>query len=1385
MTTMERQKLDMTAIINRLQAEHCTFDHMVSQVADKLEETVAMDIPRHSYEDMARHTLKIHKVNDENCNKSAEPKEKTFTFETVNSPAKQAPECAPTWSESWSSEDQDGSRLKQRTRVAQRAPLTTSVNQKKAKSPKRRGRSPPRSPGPQTTTTATTTTTTTTTASNMPPRHRSRSRTTADQQPYREPNISPVHVSTRRSKSPVPSRSFRAVGESSPSIYYDCDSSFATFRQSSPIAARDLESTATANDLHQSFGNLYVDGTKTEVFHNAAVGLNSSFQHMSVKEPALNTSFQNMSVKEPSLNFSFQDLSVNEKKFSFDASPRKASATAGASPAAKMAPKTPMAASTGTNCPGTCDPFSPLEDTPQSTHPEVGTFDSVTSPNWAQPMSTTNAVTDDATPRSRSRSPGRDDARSSVNKKKQEPTPPMAQQNVHAMPFASPVPEFQAPHQVFADSVPRGWRNVRPSPEPYMDANSPSFPNSHSQKAAQDPPAASASSSFGSDIAAMNGQTTTSFQFNVDLNKPLRNRMKKVKSKRGLRGKTGKNPRRSDNSVKPTTFNPASSMGADTFAQKSPSNFTPPQPMDCGTPAQPNLKDIQFNVGVGDKSTVSKPRIKKRDVKPTPVPVHIPQAEPVQQQSPIQFSLGVAGKSPKAKARMNKRSSPKAKRSQSAYFTSETTASASQPVQQNHFARSYSTNESNPVVMNAMREAAIYALRDEAKAHYSNSDFHGAVRKYSQAILQYRTHCSDSSNKHLLAVLLSNRAACLINVGAYQAATEDCIQALEHTPPNKEAASLDDFSPAFKPKLLSRMARAYIQLGEVDKAENLFDRANQNVADLLQYCGRNPQVKMALYKITNDLTNGIMDIGKFREAMTKITGYNKRKNHTLRAADREKEREDVLVHVNFALSMANGCDELHEQKVSLLADLKRWREVESHCGRVAASRTKLDGCFVEDLASKNLFVGVAAARHLSVDSFKGTDENDIRGASIKLGARAAAEAVLRLPYSMIPYYSRSLRLEERYQAAEAVLTALETHITSRSGAFIAVDLRSQFEWLPKEQQKLSRTKSGRVKGDDLFQEGAYEQAAAQYEFCLNIDSDGAPDPSGGKNAGGRFHAVMHCNRAASLMMLDRHHEAAAECTTALRIHPWYMKAMLRRARCFLKMSRHEESIAEFRKWIDLVNKARRGPFLLSKSPCIFDGPNDATDDDLANTKRELAEATRAQDSARAAEANWKKSQQETFNNKANKGDAQRRREAFYNQKNDSRRWDSFSNRGPKRSNSKPRSKPSSQGKDPKRNSYKKSASWNSPKNGGQDQRPADLSKNSDHYGVLGLSRNATAAEIKKAFRKMALKYHPDKNPSDDAADIFRRMNEAHETLRDAEKRRQYDVELQFGGSSRW
>ena len=64
----------------------------------------------------------------------------------------------------------------------------------------------------------------------------------------------------------------------------------------------------------------------------------------------------------------------------------------------------------------------------------------------------------------------------------------------------------------------------------------------------------------------------------------------------------------------------------------------------------------------------------------------------------------------------------------------------------------------------------------------------------------------------------------------------------------------------------------------------------------------------------------------------------------------------------------------------------------------------------------------------------------------------------------------------------------------------------------------------------------------------------------------------------------------------------------------------------------------------------------------------------------------------------------------------------------------------------------------------------------DYYKILGIKKDATEAEIKKAYRKLALKWHPDKNPNnrEEAEEHFKKINEAYSVLSDKNKRNQYD-----------
>uniref|UniRef100_A0A672YQZ8 DnaJ homolog subfamily B member 14 n=1 Tax=Sphaeramia orbicularis TaxID=375764 RepID=A0A672YQZ8_9TELE len=87
----------------------------------------------------------------------------------------------------------------------------------------------------------------------------------------------------------------------------------------------------------------------------------------------------------------------------------------------------------------------------------------------------------------------------------------------------------------------------------------------------------------------------------------------------------------------------------------------------------------------------------------------------------------------------------------------------------------------------------------------------------------------------------------------------------------------------------------------------------------------------------------------------------------------------------------------------------------------------------------------------------------------------------------------------------------------------------------------------------------------------------------------------------------------------------------------------------------------------------------------------------------------------------------------------------------------------------------------SPESGGQDskgftkEQVEELKRCKDYYEVLGVSKEANEDELKKAYRKLALKFHPDKNHAPGATEAFKKIGNAYAVLSNADKRRQYDL----------
>ncbi len=691
----------------------------------------------------------------------------------------------------------------------------------------------------------------------------------------------------------------------------------------------------------------------------------------------------------------------------------------------------------------------------------------------------------------------------------------------------------------------------------------------------------------------------------------------------------------------------------------------------------------------------------------------------------------------------------------------------------------------------------VSSLRDEGRSHYINGAYRESVQRYTEAISAQTDGFtkSVSSFDETLAALYGNRAAALMMTGAYEGAAADCGRALQCTEDHSSAGSLES-GPAFRSKILCRMARACLKAGSIWDAEQAFNSAIQSAQEALALIAQSNvgadetrQAEKILNQSINDATLGLTDVRRYREALEGAAKIAAEKGVTA-VADRRNSVQ-LLMFINSALSVSPGSMELHERKVNALASLKRWAELGNHCERLAAEMAKIDGVFKDDLSALNPFPDVRPATSLKSDFFeRNPDAIDDPAPFRILSPKAVCEAVLRLPNGIIPLYLRSLRLEERYTEAAKAGTAIETHMSNSKHKSTRGSV--PLAWLSNERDKLRKTMSWKEKGDGLFRKASYEKAAEKYGSCLTIDSDSNATYDAQKSdiddAGGRLHAVLHCNRAACLMAMKKYREAVKECTAALRIHTHYMKAMLRRGRCFARIRQYQEAVAEYERYIQLVDEAKRSPHngININAACTFDRPADITDAEYSKAKQELSDvkksmrqssnvnsSTQANSKKQAGHQQWYNSQfaKAAASNAAKRKDTAGRSNAYTRKQQwdagaNQRRYDPFGGSSPKKTGSKKKDAPPG---DSRANRTRHNSNQ-------QPQQP-NVAKNPDcHYEVLGLSATASSAEIKKSYHKMALKYHPDKNQAEEAADIFRRVKLAYEVLGDDSTRIAYDAE---------
>ena len=266
------------------------------------------------------------------------------------------------------------------------------------------------------------------------------------------------------------------------------------------------------------------------------------------------------------------------------------------------------------------------------------------------------------------------------------------------------------------------------------------------------------------------------------------------------------------------------------------------------------------------------------------------------------------------------------------------------------------------------------------------------------------------------------------------------------------------------------------------------------------------------------------------------------------------------------------------------------------------------------------------------------------------------------------------------------------------------------------------------KGNKAYRDGDYKTAYKSYSEALCIDPEL-----------GHMNAVLLCNRAASGMGMRRYNDAVLDCDAALRLRPNYARAMQRRARSLRDLGKLSQAITAFQTLLQL--------------PDLQEQLGEGNGHDVRAAVQREREEVVAQYDREQHERRRREEERRQQQRKQREQEQQRERQQYQYYSRNAR---------PQQRGGGWRSSAGSDYYVPRRNVPR------------SEREPT-------HYETLGVASNATAVQIKKAYRKLALKYHPDKNKGAGAEEQFKKVASAYDVVSDAAKRKEYDLTSALSG----
>ncbi|KAF1317016.1 Dnaj subfamily c member 7, partial [Globisporangium splendens] len=332
------------------------------------------------------------------------------------------------------------------------------------------------------------------------------------------------------------------------------------------------------------------------------------------------------------------------------------------------------------------------------------------------------------------------------------------------------------------------------------------------------------------------------------------------------------------------------------------------------------------------------------------------------------------------------------------------------------------------------------------------------------------------------------------------------------------------------------------------------------------------------------------------------------------------------------------------------------------------------------------------------------------------GKSKAEQSVTIVGVDMGLHWASALHYQNKSEEALVLVNALE-QVAPCSANVIQL------------KRKLTNMRDLKHHANDAFKRNDFDRAVTLYSQALRVDPHHE-----------EYCAVVYCNRAAALMGLGKFESALLDCEDALKRKPQYSRALLRRARCNVALKKYHEALKDFDRYIKEQRKDSSAAGSLGEAETERAHVKSILDREKEEKKKRDAEARRrAQQQKNSQRYAWENS-------------------GYYDYE-DYRYSSSYFSRA------------NSAG----RNGGTSGGWYSSPPSSAAAAKP----KQRTHYQVLGIHQRATADEVKKAYRKLALQYHPDKAKSDNDAEMFKDMSAAHTVLSDPAARKKYDLELLY------